>query len=171
MEARKSRTLSVGLIIFGALLAIGCSSSEKKAQGPRGWRELDAGTFTIWVPLGWEGRRLQGIDSYVGEFVGDGVKLEFDFGAYSNPLAESDDPQYLVTYELIDGRNAKIVVPRTRGRGTTGVYFEHATYRDKFNVYGQNLASVQQELALKAFRTIRFKDRDPFSKSNGRDYP
>ena len=35
------------------------------------------------LPPGWQLKEMQGIDSYVGEVVGDGVRLEFDYGMHS----------------------------------------------------------------------------------------
>jgi hypothetical protein len=50
---------------------------------PACWHKLDAGPFSILAPPNWEFHQLAGVDSYVGEFVGDGVVLTFDFGGYS----------------------------------------------------------------------------------------
>ena len=50
------------------------------------WHKVDPGPFSILAPSGWEFHQLQGVDSYVGEFVGDSIVLRFDFGGYSNPL-------------------------------------------------------------------------------------
>lgn len=50
------------------------------------WHKVDPGPVSILAPSGWEFHQLQGVDSYVGEFVGDSIVLRFDFGGYSNPL-------------------------------------------------------------------------------------
>ena len=94
------------------------------SRTPENWQLVDANSFTISLPPSWKFNTLQGIDSYVAEFVGDGVTLNFDYGWYSNPLADESDSRYVVTYETIDGKKAKIVVPKDIGNGTTGVYFE-----------------------------------------------
>jgi hypothetical protein len=44
---------------------------------PIGWHKVDAGAFSLFAPLGWEFHQLMGVDSYVGEFLGDGVVLKF----------------------------------------------------------------------------------------------
>lgn len=128
---------------------------------PTNWQFTDADSFTLFLPPGWTFNKLQGIDSYVGEFVGDGAKLGFDFGWYSNNLAEDGDQNHIVTYETIGGYRAKIVIPRITGNGTTGVYFGDLgggrTQKTRFNLYGSNLTFSQQETALKIFRTIGFK--------------
>src|SRR5437899_1876992 len=87
------------------------------------WHKLDAGPFSILAPSGWKFHQLMGVDSYVGEFVGDGIALTFDFGRYSTELRKAKKPAYIVTKESIGGLSAKIVSPRTAGNGITGVYF------------------------------------------------
>jgi hypothetical protein len=127
-------------VMFGllAVLGAGCSSSQVMSALSQStssgspsvtdtplpnWQIVDAGTFTLSLPPGWKFNKLQGIDSYIGEFIGDGVKLEFDYGWYSNSLAEDNDPDHVVTYEIVDGYRAKIVMPKVAGNGTVGVYF------------------------------------------------
>lgn len=121
------------------------------------WQFVDANSFTLSLPPGWKFNKLQGIDSYVGEFVGDGAKLGFDYGRYSSPLAEDNDPDHIVTYETIDGHRAKIVVPKVTGDGTTGVYFADLGGKQKtrLQISGRDLTKSQQETALKVFRTIK----------------
>jgi hypothetical protein len=124
---------------------------------PKFWPTLDAGQFSISAPLGWQFHKLQGIDSYVGTFEGDGVRLDFDFGAYSNSLDEAKVSTYLISYEYIGGFRAKIVCPRKSGQGVTGVYFSNLGQHNKLTVEGRNLNTAQQDLVLTMFRRIRFR--------------
>ena len=50
------------------------------------------------------------MDSYVGEVVGDGVQLGWDFGRYSWDLTPEDEREheYTASYEYIDGLTAKL---------------------------------------------------------------
>jgi hypothetical protein len=100
---------------------------------------------------------LAAVDSYVREFVGDGVALRFDFGGYSNGyLKKAKKPAYVIAYESIGGFPAKIVSPRTPGHGLTGVYFRNVGHSNGLCLWGQDLTSAQQGLVLKIFETIRF---------------
>jgi hypothetical protein len=122
-----------------------------------GWHKVDAGPFSILAPSTWEFHQLQGVDSYVGEFVGDGVVLKFDFGRYSNSFKKEKKPAYVVTHKSIGGRRAKIVSPRTSGHGITGVYFRNVGDSNAALIlFGRDLTSTQQELVLKIFDTLRF---------------
>jgi len=145
-----------------ALSAVLCfllvsNGAQCKAQTPpAGWLKLDAGPFSIFAPSGWEFHQLVAVDSYVGEFVGDGVVLRFDFGGYPNPLKEEKKPVYVVVHESIGGFRAKIVSPTVPGNGLTAIYFRNVGGANALCFWGQDLTSVQQELALKIFDTIRF---------------
>src|SRR5437660_23445 len=69
--------------VFSAKAAMSRTGVEETS-----WHKLDAGAFSVLAPFGWKFHQLPGVDSYVGEFVGDGVVLKFDFGEHSNPLKE-----------------------------------------------------------------------------------
>jgi len=56
----------------------------------------------------------------------------------------------------IGGLRAKIVSPRTPGHGVAGVYFRNVGGSKALCLFGHDLTSTQQELALKMFETIRF---------------
>ena len=128
-------------------------------ETPTNWQFIDAGSFTLSLPPYWKFNKLQGIESDVGEFVGDSAKLRFDFGWYSNSLVEDNDPNHIVTYETIDRYRAKIVVPKVTSNGITVVYFDklgdEGPMHTRFNLYGENFTSFQQETALKIFRTLK----------------
>ena len=123
--------------------------------------------FSLWLPPGWQLNELQGIDSLVGEIVGDDMLLGFDFGWYSNPLADEDYPLHIVTYEDIGGRRAKLVQPSEGMAGSVGVYFEdfdnlgEASFAvDRLTIVGRGLSKEQQETAFTVFRSIRDNDAD-----------
>ena len=164
--------LAATLISIEGVSVIGRSSANIYAQvhpsqpagqerlttttAPADWHKIDAGPFSILAPSGWGFHQLQGVDSYVGEFVGDGVVLRFDFGEYSNSLKEEKKPAYAVIHKSIGGRRAKIVSPRTPGHGITGVYFRDVGDSNALTLFGHDLTSTQQELVLKIFETLRF---------------
>jgi len=125
------------------------------------WRKVDAGPFSISAPPGWEFHQLTGVDSYVGEFLGDGVALRFDFGGYSNDLKDAKKPAYVIAHESIGGFPAKIVSPRTSGHGLTAVYFHNVGDSNGLCLWGKDLTTTQQELTLKIFQTIRFGGAAP----------
>jgi len=148
---------------FGVFLTLLLAAALTLAQTNLGtWHKLDAGPFSISAPSGWEFHQLTGVDSYVGEFVGDGVTLTFDFGRYSTELRRVKKPASILTGKSIDGRNGKLVRPRNPGNGITGVLVR----LDKHNalcLWAKDLSVEQQALALKIFDTLRFGGPMPAS--------
>lgn len=136
-------------------------ANSRTVIAPADWRRVDAGPFSILAPPGWAFHQLQGIDSFVGEFVGDGVVLKFDYGLYSDPLDRGRKPVYVVIHKFIGRRRARIVSPRKAGHGITGVYIRDVGNSAGLTLWGQNLTSAQQDLALKIFETLRFGGPPP----------
>ncbi len=139
----------------GALSAIDAEpSSDWRFLEVPAWEGVPG--FSLRLPPGWKLNELQGIDSYVGEVVGDGVRLVFDYGAYSPPLNYGNDPEapYSVFYDTIGGVEAKLVTPTGESGGITGVYFKHLG-GPKLTMWGEDLAPAQQQVAFAIFRSIR----------------
>jgi hypothetical protein len=55
------------------------------------------------------------------------------------------------TSKHIGSHVAKVVSPRTPGRGTTGAYFPKVGGRNSLSIWGKELSAAQQELVLKMF--------------------
>ena len=120
------------------------------------WHKLDAGPFSILAPSGWEFHQLVGIDSFLGEFVGDGVTLRFDYGRYSNGyLKNAKKPAHIISKRSIGGHSASVANPRRPGSGLTGVYVRLKGHNGLW-LWAKDLTSAQQELVLKMFETLRF---------------
>ena len=152
-QSRKAARFGVVFILL--TVCASTQSAQPSAVGVEGWHKLDAGPFSISAPSGWEFHQLTGVDSYVGEFVGDGVTLAFDFGRYSTELRHAKKPAYIITKKSIDGHSAKVVSPRTPGNGITGLLVRLDGH-DALCLWGRNLSVEQQALAFKIFETLRF---------------
>ena len=163
--------LTMALATAGAVAAFtlgGDATHGQERVQKADWRVVEAvgwpGGFSLSLPPSWELKEVQGIDSYVGEIVGDGVLLHFDFGWYSNPLADDDDPLHIVVYEDIGGRRAKLVRPKVEMEGYVGVYFENIGGVDgdlppnRLQISGEGLTAEQLETAFAIFRSIRKLD-------------
>ncbi len=131
------------------------------------WFSVKNHHFSAMLPPGWAYEPLQGIDSFVGRYHGDGAELTFDYGFYSDPLNYDADPVYDVHEETIGGLTAKIV--RTKGApGLTGVHFafiessqfpgDNIPFDVRLTITGQNLSTAHQEIAMQIFRSIRFTE-------------
>ncbi len=160
-------TLTLAAITGGGFALAGNGSDDDDPSLADQWKLTEAsgwpGGFSLRLPQGWQLNELDGIDSYVGEIIGGGGRLTFDFGWYSSSLVDDDDPKHIVTYEEIGGRQAKLVRPRDDGSLLiTGVYFEDfdgnnldVPSQNRLQISGEGLNPDQQETALAIFRTIR----------------
>ncbi len=129
---------------------------------PDDWQKLDAESFSLFAPAGWKFHKWVGIDSYVGEFAGDGIRLTFDYGHYSNSLPDdAKEPNYIVVEEQVGGHLAKIVNPKVPGQGVTAIYFRDVGDTNGLYIDGRNFSASQQQTVLLMFRTIRFRPALP----------
>ena len=112
--------------------------------------------FSLRLPPGWELIELQGIDSYVGEVTGEGVRLTFDYGGFSWNLDLAANPphRYSVLYRDVGGFEAKLLTSMVPGEGYTGVYFADLG-GPRLNLVGEGLTPEQQETAFAVFGSIR----------------
>ena len=170
----------LSVVALAALLSAACAeSSPTPAAGPPIYPDAQPGSdwtrvvapgwsdqagFSLMLPTGWEFMELQGIDSYVGEVTGDGMRLTFDYGRYSWSLNPEDEPEheYIVQFEEFGGREAKLLLPVDSTTSSsepyeaaTGVYFGNLDDGYELNIVGRGLTQEQQRVAVAIFRSIR----------------
>ncbi len=123
------------------------------------WQRIQTDTFSIGLPQGWVFIEKQGIDSYIGEFQGDGITLLFDYGWYSGDPSQ-DNPDYTVTEKIINGFTARLFT--SEKNQDAGVYFDNVGGEggliNKLSVYGSGLSKEDHDLVFSIFSSIRFKN-------------
>ena len=118
-----------------------------------------SGGFSIMLPPDWEMMELQGIYSLVGEMVGDGVQLMYDYGDFTTNLDSANlDDSHTIFREVIGGLEARILVPTFGTEGTIGVFFE-SLGGARFSLSGEDLTPEQQRMAVAVFRGIKTLDQ------------
>ena len=135
----------------------------RMVKGPE-WPSRPA--FSLQLPTGWDLIILEGLGPHpgkvVGEVVGDGARLEFDFGGRRRSLSPSSGPplDYGVGYEEIGGVGANLLVSMDPGAGYTGAFF-HQKFGPNFHILGEGLTREQQRIAVTVFRSIRLPLPEP----------
>ncbi len=157
----------ISLVILGILIvgASGYVLGVRNSTNSANWKLIETSGYFVSLPANWKYKTEQGMDSAVGKFIGDGAVLNSDYGLYGGSAIKDGDQNHTITYEVIDGRQARIVISKTESNGTTEIYFPTVKVNDKLPgmptkliVRGVNLTKSQQETVVKIFRTIDFKE-------------
>lgn len=111
------------------------------AAVPSGWRSWDLGAFRLQTPPGLQ-QQGGAIDSQAGTLVGDGLRVEYDYGRYSDPLARSADRlDYRSETGIVDGLPARFVQYRFQGEGG-GMRSCSGVHVPRVRVSGSNALSL-----------------------------
>ena len=140
---------------------------------PRNWIELKAGqAFTIKAPPGTKFQPEQGIDSFVGSFVGRGFKIHFDYGIYSNDLEGMRGKKGIAfTDTQIDEKKGVIVIARPNTPGCRTEVASHIKtahvkrfsflgrgYPKSLTIYGCANIEDNVQIMKSMYRSIHFID-------------
>lgn len=133
------------------LLALTLTACRKKETADP--KTLDFGPFQLTVPDPWRAFSLQGIDSKVGGVTDGRDTLVYDYGWYSYNLSQQTTATHQRTATTLDGRDALLVQPLQKGKGTIGVYVKVDT-QVRFNLIGHDLED--EETAMRICRSVLF---------------
>tara|TARA_R110002051_G_scaffold324223_1_gene420549 strand:+ start:4723 stop:5265 length:543 start_codon:yes stop_codon:yes gene_type:complete len=75
---------------------------------------------------------------------------EKDRGFYKNRIE---------LFETINGKKAKIVLPKKREIGIGGIHFENIENNNKLTIYGRNLNNEKSMKLIEVIKTVKFKKR------------
>lgn len=150
---------------FGAFtIEVPISWSKLEAQGADSYvgRIAIDNHDTLDFDLGWYSNKLNDdpiiMDSNV--FVEDAYTGDATLIPNPNKIDLDKYRKNNLTWDTIDGRNAKIVFPIRSGIGTTGIYIDSLWQAgsdvDRFNLYGVDLKPENEKLVLKTLKTLRF---------------
>jgi hypothetical protein len=160
--------LLLSVTVFGN----GQSGNGQSAEAPQlkpGWKRIEAqGHFSFHLPETMQPVEIHGIDSYVGEYKDDRMKVVFDYGMYSNPLSSySKSPEYKEINKPIGGLPAKIVFCRQTDPAAgyqyfAGVYFASVKpgteqTSNKLMLSAEFNSADDWQTAQTIFESIRFK--------------
>ncbi len=87
----------------------GCVLAASTPASPAAWRSWDLGAFQVRAPAHL-GQTAAGIDSQAGVLSGVNLRIDYDFGLYSDPLARREDTlDYQSRAGKVDGLDARFV--------------------------------------------------------------
>ena len=137
----------------------GCAT----AAAPSDWRTWDLGDFSLRTPAAMS-LVTGGIDSQAGTLSADGLRIEYDYGLYSDPLIRSSDRlDYRSNAGTVDGLAARFVQFRVKApaQSCSGVHVPGVRASGTSTVALTVLACASTadllQPASAIFATIRFK--------------
>ena len=136
------------------------------------YQVLDFGQLTIETPDGWKKFKPLSFEGFGGGIAIDSTDtLSFGIGQYSGILVKTDTAfmNYLrsnhnILEDTIDGHAAKLISPKKPGSGMIGIFIDslwlHGQRVEGFNMNGTHLKPINEQLFIRAIKTIRFhKDK------------
>lgn len=149
-------------------LVLGIMAGCALADTPVGWRHWDLGAIRLQAPALMQ-LKAGGIDSQAGALTADGLRIDYDFGLYSDPLARRDGLlDYRSSDAAVDGRAARMVQFQRGGasaatlQACSGVHVPAVRQSSMGAMSLTVLACAASADGLKdvpaIFRSIRFQD-------------
>lgn len=163
--------LLIAALLVGLAFVTGRSILKSPAQQetPKDWRTHDLGPFSFQAPADFSGGQDQGIDSAVWSFRNENIRLELDYGVYSNDLQiYGDKPEYHESWVVIHGKKAKLCTFRLSDSSATpatekkpfiaAVYFpDTGSPSQKLTLWASTDSPAAQEKAKLILNSVRFK--------------
>jgi hypothetical protein len=151
--SESERWLNMRTLFFLIAVLLG---AEASGQDHQQWRNITNNSFSFAIPAPWKKTDQRGIDSFVEEYLGPGIKLSFDFGIYSNNF--EDWPKETKFEEVkINGRAARIgIAQREFNEGypySTQVYIK-ASEGVALSMFAACKSEKELAMARKVFETI-----------------
>lgn len=147
----KKIILSLLFFLSWFFLTTKLSSPER----PENWKKINSGIISIYVPQNWGYKSVNAADSDAAEIFGDNIGVVIDYGFWST---SSPGPNDFVSYGFYDGHFARINYSKVPNVGLTEINFSHLPKNYKLHLFAENLNAAQQELVLRIFKTITFKN-------------
>lgn len=132
-----------------------------------GWTRHDLGAFWMDAPAGWSQSTDRAVDSAAGHLTAEGLRLDYDYGLYSDPLPVPDGATDVRERPVVvDGLPARQVRYRLRVGSAKpmyylGVHLAVVRYTSmgplKLTVLAASSDKKQIRRAEAAMATIRFK--------------
>lgn len=149
------RTIAlVGFLATGILFSVSARADDT-------WKKIENSSFSFSVPQSFKKTDQHGIDSFVEEYVSEGIKLAFDYGIYSGGFSDWSKETKFDDLK-IDGKAARIGTKSIEPHNGF-LYFTQVHIKLDGAVALDMFADCRSEkevaLAKKIFETIVFKSK------------
>ncbi len=151
----RAKILPVALVAVVTVSALGASNPcETASPTADRWTESDVRVFSIRLPPGFNRRDVEGVDSFIGQWVRGGDTISCSFGPRYSPVPEGD------CLEEIDGVNVAMAFRESpSGRFKLTAHWRPEDENDLFLGILVDVASSESRMeALAAVRSVVLKN-------------
>ncbi len=142
------------ILLIVCIVFTSCSSKDSTPSTSEETKVIAVGNYEFEFPTDFDLVELEGIDSYVGNLVGNEITLSFDFGWYTSPLSNLSEDEFIVTDDVINGHFRQIVQPINPETQFSRIHL----YRISDSIaspYGYNsLTMYTQEISASQLETV-----------------
>lgn len=149
-----------GILFIVCIVFTSCSSKDSTSSTSEETKVIAVGDYEFEFPTDFNLVELKGIDSYVGNLVGNEITLTFDFGWYTSPLSNLSEDEFIVTDTIINGHFRQIVQPINPEVNFTRIHLyrisdstESPHGYNSLTMYTENISSAQLEIVLTIFNS------------------
>lgn len=154
-----AKAYKLGLVAITSLCTIVAFGESPRDD----WNSIKNRDFSFSIPKALKKTDARGVDSFVEEYVGDGIELSFDYGAWSNDF--HDWPKETVYENVKVGEEtARLGTAETSfgysvAKFCTQIYFKDGHGHARLDMFAACRSKAEVEVAKKIFKTIRFTKR------------
>jgi len=126
-------------------------------------KSIDIYDYQLKVPAKFQLIEEQGIDSYVGKLVGEGIEIQFDYGIHTSPSKNLDQDKFNIYFETFGSVERQIVVPKNPNEDFTSMHirdlndFSDMKSYVSLKMYTNNITRKEQDLVVKIFESTKLK--------------
>jgi hypothetical protein len=131
------------------------NAKSTSAPGTADWHIIETKMFRIQAPSSWHDKPLPSMDTYNGMLTDGEHSMNYEYGIMPDTF-KVDRERYTFTYEIIDGRRAKIIEGERYGIAIDNMSGDPSMQR-RFIMMQSSEAPMDRETALRMIRSIDFK--------------
>jgi len=148
------------IVLFSFIIFFtSCSTTDDDINKPS---TIEIGSYKFMFPTKFYIKESQGIDSYVGSIIGNGIEIYFDYGIYTSPSPQLSDNEFEVFEDEFEGHSRQIIKPVNSKNQVTRLHvFRIADSIDnryefnKLTLSAKNIEKTDQEIIIETFRNIQ----------------
>ena len=147
------------ILLSFIILFTSCSTTVDGINKPS---TVEIGSYKFMFPTKFYIEECQGLDSYVGSIIGDGIEVYFDYGMYTSPSRQLSNDEFEAFEDEFEGHYRQIIKPVDSKNQVTRLHIfriaDSIDNRYEFNkltLSTKNIEKSDQEIIIETFKNIQ----------------